>query len=170
MHSPCGHPGPVSCSDALADNTLCMLGAQGKHKASRRCMEAVVALIRLLLPRGHFFPRNVRTALERDVDGCALGHREVQYCAQASVIPRGSNRKPVMCNEPTVYYGTYTDGDGTVRSKADLQNCRTCGHTERKATYLIPLEQHIQVSGHSTQAEHSRAAPYLHCMINTSLH
>lgn len=106
-------------------------------------------LIRALLPEGHLFPRDIWSALATTTpqDRCRLIHREVAYCAQGVIPPRrGANRKQVVCPDPTVFYGTYTDTHGVTRDKTTLPNCSTCTHNKKKVMYLIPIEHHIQVT------------------------
>jgi hypothetical protein len=141
---------------------LCVLCGQSKHKASRRCTNAVVKIIRALLPAGHHFPRNVWSALRCGTQANGLTHREIAFCAGA-IMPAQTNRKETLCNNPTVYYGQWTDEHGTTRSKESLANCMACGGSEKKITYLITIEQHIQVNPwhkhtHTSHTHSSHAA------------
>ena len=67
-------------------------------------------------------------------EGSGLQHKAIPFCARG-IKPSQLNKKEVLCDKPTVFYG----------SKSQLANCETCGHTSRKYTYLISIEQHIQV-------------------------
>jgi hypothetical protein len=128
---------------------------QKKYKAPRRCTAAVVKLIRALLPVGHQFPPNIWTALRCGAEsGRNLTHKEIPFCAQG-IMPNRANRREVLCDKPTVFYGTYTDEQGVARSRTDLPNCTTCGHTGKKAAYRIPISQHIQVSITSPACPHA---------------
>ena len=112
---------------------------------------------------GICFPRNIWTALRLDgtEGGSGLTHQEVGFCA-GGIMPNQPNRKEKLCTNPTVYYGSYTDPQGRVRQKTGLPNCSTCGSSRdhRKVTYLIPIQQHIQVS----------TIPLLRCPHAVSVH
>ena len=74
-----------------------------------------------------------------------MSHVEVAYCAQGGTVPAKPKAKEVLCPNPTVYYG----------ANKNRTNCATCGHQEKKVTYLIPIKDHIQVSPHRSPQVHS---------------
>ena len=141
---------------------------QIKHKTPRRCTDAVINLLREVLPAHHRFPPNIWTALRGDgTKGVSqLRAVQVKFCAQGP-MPSQTGRKEQLCNNPTVYYGveqSTTDPPGPALDKAQLPNCSTCGsdRSKEKTTHLIPVREHIQVSALSpgsgcTALHHPRA-------------